>query len=48
MIWLFALGVIWLSVVHEGFRKVCFWIGGVAISGAALYMIDIMVHHGQL
>ena len=30
MVWIFALGIIWLALVHEGFRKVVFWILGIA------------------
>ena len=25
MFWLFALGIIWLAVIHEGFRKLLKW-----------------------
>lgn len=44
MIWLFALGIIWLMIVHDTFRKVMFWILGisagltaVAVAAMALY-----------
>jgi hypothetical protein len=36
MIWIFALGIIYFCLVHEGFRKVVFWIAGI---GATLFII---------
>jgi hypothetical protein len=41
MIWIFALGIIWLCVVHEGFRKVVFWIGGI---GAGLFVMVMIAN----
>lgn len=33
MAWIFALGILGFAIFHEGFRKVCFWIGGVIALG---------------
>ena len=33
MAWIFALGIIWLCLIHDGFRKLCFWLGGLGIVG---------------
>jgi hypothetical protein len=35
MIWLFALGIIWFSIISPGFRKLVFWAGGI---GAVLFI----------
>jgi hypothetical protein len=42
MIWIFALGVLGFAIYHPGFRKVCFWIGG--ISGIAVFAIILDSH----
>lgn len=39
MIWIFALGVLGFAIFHQGFRKVCFWIGGIAIAGILCIVI---------
>jgi hypothetical protein len=36
MAWIFALGIIWLCVVHEGFRKLILWIGGITLTVVAV------------
>lgn len=38
MVRLFALGIIWLAVVHEGFRKIVYWLLGI---GAGLFTVAI-------
>lgn len=48
MIWIFALGIIGFCIASRGFRKVIFWVGGIALGTAALYLIEIMVHHQQI
>ena len=42
MIWIFALGVLGFAIYHPGFRKVCFWIGGVGLVG--LFWLVILNH----
>lgn len=39
MIWLFALGIIWFCLIHEGFRKVVFWIGGLSLGLGAMFTL---------
>ena len=39
MIWLFALGIIWLAVVHEGFRKLLYWLLGLSGAGLAIAVV---------
>lgn len=41
MVWLFALGIIWLMIAYAKFRKVVFWIAGG--SAAALALITVAV-----
>ena len=41
MFWLFALGIIWLTLTHDGFRKFVFWTAGVV---AALFVVAILVN----
>jgi hypothetical protein len=36
MIWIFALGVLGFAIFHPGFRKVCFWMGGILIAGISV------------
>lgn len=44
MVWIFALGIIWLSLIHEGFRKVVFWALGVGAGVLAFALINIALH----
>jgi len=47
MIWLFLLGIIWLAVYHEGFRKVVFWVGGISAGlWVSFFMIWLGCHGG--
>jgi len=41
MIWIFALGIIFLAVVNEGFRKLVFWLLGIGTSIVALMLIHL-------
>jgi hypothetical protein len=48
MIWIFALGIIALSVYHEGFRKVVAWLLG---SAAFVFVVVVgysVIFHTQL
>jgi hypothetical protein len=42
MIWLFALGIIWLCLIHEGFRKLVFWIAGISVG---IFVFSMMNFH---
>lgn len=42
MEWIFASVVLWLAVVHEGFREVLMWIIGLSV--AACVLIAIFAH----
>jgi hypothetical protein len=46
MVWLFALGIIWLAIVHEGFRKLLLVIGGLG-SGAIIAWVLYIAATGQ-
>jgi hypothetical protein len=47
MIWIFALGIIWFCLVHEGFRKLIYWLlGGAGFLLLVLYAnIATTAHH---
>lgn len=38
MPWIFAIAVIWFSIVSSGFRKLVFWLMGL---GAAVIVISV-------
>jgi hypothetical protein len=44
MIWIFATAVLYLAVVHEGFRRVVLWVGGCALAGIVLFTIVVFGH----
>jgi hypothetical protein len=48
MIWLFALGIIGFAIYHPGFRRLCFWIGGLVVCGVIIYAYSIVSKGGQL
>jgi hypothetical protein len=41
MIWLFLSVVLFLAVIHEGFRKIALWVGAAAIAATVLFAIAI-------
>jgi hypothetical protein len=47
MIWLFVLGVLGFAIFHPGFRKVCFWIGGLSIAGIAITALILNTQESQ-
>lgn len=44
MFWIFAAVVLILMVAHPGFRKVAFWIGGIAGALISVWVIIVVLH----
>lgn len=47
MFWIFAAVVLVLMVVHRGFRKVAFWVGGVASTLASVWIVIVVLHDNR-
>ncbi len=44
MVWIFAAVVLYLAVVHDGFRRVVLWIGGCGLCLAALFFFMVIAN----
>jgi len=44
MVWLFALGIVWLCVAHKGFREVVFWIAGITAGICIAVVLFAVIH----
>lgn len=46
MIWIFALGIIWFCLIHDGFRRLSLiLLASIASMAWAVILIAVMGHH---
>jgi len=44
MVWIFALGVLYFMLIHEGFRRVMYWIGGISALLFLGVFVAVVIH----